>query len=148
MRIKMQSRLALVFTTLVLGAGCAPGRSAMSGPTPESGSRLRAQAPTRANVVDQEEIRAVETGYTALEAVQRLRPEFLGRHAAPRPGDRLYSADLGAQSSGMVVNAAHAPEDGFDALAVIQITSAESRAVRWKSPAGPALKLLPLPYAQ
>ncbi|HEX7024367.1 MAG TPA: hypothetical protein VF187_06085 [Gemmatimonadales bacterium] len=87
MRVLLQSRLALVFTTLVLGGGCAAGRSALAGPTPESGSRLRAEGPTRANVVDQAEIRAVETGYTALEAVQRLRPEFLSRHAAPRPGD-------------------------------------------------------------
>lgn len=64
----------------------------------------------------------------------------------PRPGDKLYSADLGDQASGMIVNAAPAPESGFDALAAIQIASAKGGALHWKSPDGPELKLLPLPY--
>lgn len=64
----------------------------------------------------------------------------------PRPGDKLYSADLGGQASGMIVNAAPAPDSGFDALAAIQIASAKSGPLRWKSPDGPALELLPLPY--
>lgn len=65
---------------------------------------------------------------------------------APQPGDKLYSADLGGQSSGTIVKAAPSPEGGHDVLAVIQIASAQSNAVRWKSLDGPALKLLPLPY--
>ena len=64
----------------------------------------------------------------------------------PRPGDKLYSADLGDQASGTIVNAAPAPESGFDALAAIQIASAKGGALHWKSPDGPELKLLPLPY--
>ncbi|HZM46110.1 MAG TPA: folate-binding protein YgfZ [Burkholderiales bacterium] len=64
----------------------------------------------------------------------------------PRPGDKLYSADLGSQASGTIVNAAPAPEGGFDALAAMQIAAAKSDAVHWKAPDGPELKLLPLPY--
>ena len=64
----------------------------------------------------------------------------------PRPGDKLYSADLGGQASGTIVNAAPAPEGGFDALAAMQIASAASGSVHWKTPDGPELKLLPLPY--
>jgi len=70
----------------------------------------------------------------------------LAAGGAPQPGDKLYSADLGEQASGMIVTAARAPDGGFDALAVVQIASAQGNAVRWKSPTGPALKLLPLPY--
>jgi folate-binding protein YgfZ len=73
---------------------------------------------------------------------------YLAHFAAgePRPGDKLYSAELGAQASGMVVNAAPAPAGGFDALAALQIASARSGAVHWKTPDGPELELLPLPY--
>jgi folate-binding protein YgfZ len=62
-------------------------------------------------------------------------------------GDELFSADMGDQSSGTVVNAAPSPGGGFDALAVIQISSAEASQVRWKSPDGPKLEIMPLPYA-
>ena len=64
----------------------------------------------------------------------------------PKPGDKLYSVEFGEQACGTVVNAAHSPESGNDVLAVIQIASAERGDVRWKSPGGPALKFLPLPY--
>ena len=73
---------------------------------------------------------------------------FLAHLAAgePRPGDKLYSPDLGNQASGMIVNATPAPEGGFDALAAIQIASAKSGVVRWKSPDGAAFELLPMLY--
>lgn len=64
----------------------------------------------------------------------------------PQPGDKLYSADTGKQSSGMIVNAARSPEGGYDALAVIQIAAAERGEVRWKSFDGLSLKFLSLPY--
>jgi folate-binding protein YgfZ len=64
----------------------------------------------------------------------------------PQPGDKLYSADLGDQASGTVVNAAAAPEGGFDVLAALRIAAAKSGGVRWKAPDGPELTLLPLPY--
>ena len=93
--------------------------------------------------------------YPGQEIVART--HFLGRlkqrmylaHLAagdPRPGDKLYSAVLGAQASGMVVNAAPAPGGGFDALAAMQIASAQSGAIHWQTPDGPELKLLPPPY--
>ena len=64
----------------------------------------------------------------------------------PQPGDKVYSAGFGEQSCGMIVNASPAPEGGFDTLVVIQIAAAEKGDVRWRSPEGPALKRLPLPY--
>ncbi len=63
----------------------------------------------------------------------------------PQPGDKLYSADLGDQASGTIVNAAPAPQGGFDALAAVRIASAKA-GIRWKTPDGPQLTLLPLPY--
>jgi folate-binding protein YgfZ len=93
--------------------------------------------------------------YPGQEIVARM--HYLGRlkqrmyiahlsSGQPQPGDKLYSAELGEQASGMIVNAAPAPDEGFDVLAAIQIASAKSEAVRWKSLDGPELVLLPLPY--
>lgn len=65
---------------------------------------------------------------------------------APTAGDELYSADMEGQASGMIVNAARSPDGGFDVLAVIQISSAEANPIHWKTPDGPVLELLPLPY--
>lgn len=86
MRTTIQHQIGLGVLSLMLGTGCMAGRSAVADPAPEA-RPLRAQSPTRANLVAQDEIRSVETGYTALEAVRRLRPEFLSRHATPTPGD-------------------------------------------------------------
>jgi tRNA-modifying protein YgfZ len=66
--------------------------------------------------------------------------------APPQAGDKLYSADLGSQSSGTVVNAAPSPQGGYDMLAVMQIASAAGQPMHWKSADGPVLELLPLPY--
>jgi len=64
----------------------------------------------------------------------------------PQPGDKLFSAGFGDQSSGMIVNAAPAPEGGHDVLAVMQIDSAQRAEVHWQSPDGPRLELMELPY--
>ncbi len=73
---------------------------------------------------------------------------FLAHVDAPAaPGDSLYSADLGEQASGAVVNAAPAPTGGYDVLAVAQLESARSQTLHLGHPAGPALALRPLPYA-
>ncbi|MDQ3185472.1 MAG: folate-binding protein YgfZ [Pseudomonadota bacterium] len=61
-------------------------------------------------------------------------------------GDELFSTDMGEQSSGMIVNAAPAPEGGFDALAVVQTSSIEAGKIYWKSLDGPPLAIMPLPY--
>lgn len=95
--------------------------------------------------------------YTGQEIVART--HYLGRlkqrmlrarvaaGAAPHPGDELYSADLGDQACGIVVRAAPALGDGYELLAAIRIESASGHAVHWRSPDGPVLDWLPLPYA-
>ena len=45
-------------------------------------------------------------------------------------GDELFSTDMAGQASGMVVNAAPAPDGGFDLLAVIQISSRETETIK------------------
>lgn len=94
--------------------------------------------------------------YPGQEIVARM--HFLGRlkqrmflaniaaGTAPQPGDKLYSADMGEQASGMIVNATPSPEGGYDALAVIQLNSVNAGAIHWKSSDGLALKFLQLPY--
>jgi len=77
---------------------------------------------------------------------QRMYLASIGGSERPQPGDKLYSPDFGEQACGTIVNAARSPEGGFDVLAVVQIASAERGNLHWKSPGGPALKLLPLPY--
>ena len=75
---------------------------------------------------------------------------FLGHvdaDASPVPGEALVSGASGEQSAGMVVNAAPAPDGGFDVLAVVQTASAGGGTVRLGSGVGPALRFRPLPYA-
>ncbi len=64
----------------------------------------------------------------------------------PQPGDELYSSDMEAQASGMVVNATAAPGGGCDLLAVVQISSRDTQAVHLQSLQGAPLNFLPLPY--
>ena len=59
----------------------------------------------------------------------------------PQPGQSVYSAAFGEQAAGTIVNAAPAPEGGFDALVVAQIESLDRRDLRWKSPDGPGLEV-------
>ena len=66
---------------------------------------------------------------------------------APAPGDPLFSEDLGDQASGMIVNAAPAPEGGFDVLAVVHAPSAAAGTVHLGSLTGAPLRFRPLPYA-
>lgn len=65
----------------------------------------------------------------------------------PQPGEKFYSPAFGEQACGAVVNAARSPEGGHDLLAVLQIGAAERGDLHWKSPDGPPLKLLELPYS-
>lgn len=66
---------------------------------------------------------------------------------APAPATDLYAPDFGAQSAGQLVNVAPAPDGGFEALAVLQTSSAEAGEVHLGAPDGPRLTLLDLPYA-
>jgi hypothetical protein len=92
--------------------------------------------------------------YTGQEIVARTqhlgtvkRRTFLANvTAAASAGDPLYSEDLGEQASGMVVNAESSPDGGYDLLAAVQISSKERSIVHLKTPDGPALRFLPLPY--
>ena len=91
--------------------------------------------------------------YTGQEVVART--QYLGKvkrrlflahidsENLPQPGDELFGTE---QTAGMVVNAQAAPGGGFDLLAVIPTGSVESGEIRYKTPEGPALKILPLPY--
>ncbi len=65
--------------------------------------------------------------------------------ARPAPGDSVYSAAFGEQAAGTVVNAAPAPEGGFDFLVVAQIESLDREDLRWKSPEGPPVRILKRP---
>lgn len=71
---------------------------------------------------------------------------YRARVAAPAaPGDKLYCAELGNQSGGMIVSSVRAADDRHEVLAVLQ--TAHAQAV-WHigSLQGPGLELLSLPY--
>lgn len=78
---------------------------------------------------------------------RRMYLAHLDAETPPAPGDELFSGDLEGQASGMIVNAAPSPDGGYDALAVIQMSSAEAGPVHWKALSGPALKFMSLPYS-
>jgi hypothetical protein len=77
---------------------------------------------------------------------RRLYLAHVRSDVAPAAGAELYSLDLDAQSSGMVVSAAPAPGGGFDLLAVIQTASAAAHPIHLGSLDGPSLEIQPLPY--
>ncbi|QBQ97558.1 YgfZ/GcvT domain-containing protein [Paraburkholderia pallida] len=66
---------------------------------------------------------------------------------AARPGAELFHSDDPGQPCGMIVNAATAPEGGVDLLAEIKLAALESGSVHLGAADGPALRILPLPYA-
>ncbi|MBW8078711.1 MAG: folate-binding protein [Gallionella sp.] len=75
---------------------------------------------------------------------RRMYLAHLTGDAVPQAGEELFSADMAGQASGMIANAAPAPNGGYDILAVIQTASAESTTVHTAS--GVALEFLTLPY--
>lgn len=77
---------------------------------------------------------------------QRMYLANVASDAVPQPGDKLYSASAGGQSTGMVMTAAPAPGGGYDMLAVLQIANFEEGDARLAAPDGPRLKFLALPY--
>ncbi len=69
-------------------------------------------------------------------------------NAQAQPGQDVYGQDLTGQAAGTVVNSALTPEGGSEVLAVVPIASlAQHATLRLGSPDGPALEVLPLPYA-
>lgn len=71
----------------------------------------------------------------------------LAGDAAPAAGADLFAADFGEQSVGKLVNVVPAPDDGYEALAVMQTSSASTGDVHLGAPDGPRLEILDLPYA-
>ncbi len=93
--------------------------------------------------------------YTGQEIVART--QYLGKlkrrmylvhsDAAMTAGDEIYSPDMESQAMGMVVNAQPAPDGGWDALAVMQISSVATQPLHVGSLDGALLTLQDLPYA-
>jgi hypothetical protein len=93
--------------------------------------------------------------YTGQEIVART--QYLGKlkrrmylvhsDVAMAAGDEIYSPDMEGQAMGMVVNAQPAPEGGWDALAVMQISSVATQPLHLKSLEGALLSLQDLPYS-
>jgi folate-binding protein YgfZ len=77
---------------------------------------------------------------------QRMYLANIAAGEAPQPGDKLFSADMGEQASGIIVSAAPSPDGGYDVLAAIRIESFKHGDVRWRSLSGPGLKFGELPY--
>ena len=63
----------------------------------------------------------------------------------PAPGQSLYSGAFGDQAAGTVVNAAPAPDGGWDLLAVAQLESLRTADLHLDSPTGPALEIRSYP---
>lgn len=67
---------------------------------------------------------------------------------APHPGTPIYAPDFPGQSAGMVVNSQPASDNnGYDMLAVIQISSAGNGELHLGSESGVRLTIQSLPYA-
>lgn len=65
---------------------------------------------------------------------------------ALKAGEELFAPDDASQPCGLVVQAAAAPEGGFDAIVSMQISAFESGGVRALSADGPLLRLQAAPY--
>ncbi len=77
---------------------------------------------------------------------QRMIRAQIGSDESPQAGDKLYSQAFGNQSSGMIVNAVRVGDGRHDVLAVVQTSTIENSDMHWKSPDGPALEIVALPY--
>jgi len=62
-------------------------------------------------------------------------------------GDEVFAADDGTQPAATVVQAAPAPQGGFDAIVSAQLSALERGTLHLGSNHGPAMQILPLPYA-
>ncbi len=79
---------------------------------------------------------------------QRTFLAHVGSTAAPHPNDALYSDDYPGQTSGNILNAAPAPQGGYDVLATLHSGTVNAgRIVHWQSPEGATLNFQALPYA-
>jgi folate-binding protein YgfZ len=76
---------------------------------------------------------------------RRLALAHVATEAPPAEGSALVAEDDTGQSAGVIVNAARAPEGGFDLLAVVQ-TARMTSALRLAA-GGPLLEIRALPYS-
>jgi tRNA-modifying protein YgfZ len=67
--------------------------------------------------------------------------------AALHAGQEIFSNADAEQPAGVVVQAANAPSGGWDAIVALQLSALGSGSLHADSSSGPALSLLPLPYA-
>ena len=70
-----------------------------------------------------------------------------GAEGMAHAGVELFHSEDPGQPCGMVVNAAPAPNGGFDLLAEIKLTALEQGSVHLGAADGPVLAFQPLPYA-
>src|SRR5688572_30469863 len=68
--------------------------------------------------------------------------------ATPTPGQSVYSPAFGDQSAGVVVNAAAAPDGGYDLLVVAQLQSLREGGLRLGSPDGAPITIRSQPAAE
>jgi hypothetical protein len=78
---------------------------------------------------------------------QRMYRVHVDGDVAPRPGDAVFAPNFSGQSAGTIVDAQPSPENGYDLLAVAQISSATMGELHLGSEAGPRLLLQSLPYS-
>ncbi len=71
----------------------------------------------------------------------------VGDAAGVIPGGEVFHSADPAQPCGMIVNAAAAPQGGFDALVEIKLTALDEGSVHLGAVDGPLLVFEPLPYA-
>jgi len=96
--------------------------------------------------------------YTGQEVVARM--QYLGKakrrmyrlsintNEAVKPGDKLFSVDTSsAQGTGQIVSAQPLPDGGNSALAVINISDAESGHLQLHDENGPSITVEDLPYS-
>lgn len=72
---------------------------------------------------------------------RRMARAHVEADSAPKPGDNVYSAAFGEQAAGTIVQAAPAPEGGYDVLVVAQIESLQSGDLRLGSLTGSRLEV-------
>jgi folate-binding protein YgfZ len=65
----------------------------------------------------------------------------------PHASEPVYAGGDATQTVGIVINAAPSPDGGYELLAALQTAAVERGDLHLRTPDGPPLRLLPLPYA-
>lgn len=77
---------------------------------------------------------------------QRTYLAHIASNVAPQPNDPLYNDGDASQSNGNILNAAPAPQGGYDVLATLYSSVKEAHVVHWQSPQGAVLNFETPPY--